>query len=452
MMINKTILLGACVAISTAALAQKNKVQSAWRALSDYESTLSDKPDTTYLMKANRAINLALADESTKNQAKTHAYKARIMYYVYQYNLKEEGKRLEASISDKNSRAEAAYGSVPTQEFETAANSLETIKAVDPKYFASILEIVKGGSASSASDDDLKLSNVAMQLKLESSNIAVGKYKQKQYEQAADFFYKSGTLNYLLSEKIDTSAFYNACISAQKSKNPAKMITYNKKMIEMNIATPYNYQTLYDAMLASGDNTAAQEYLAKGRKAFPEDVYLMNKETELFLQKGDQQKALENLQAAIAKDPNNAQLHLVLGNVYDNLANPKTVTGKDSVKPSNYDDLVMKAAENYQKAVDLRPSNQESYFNALYNLGALYNNYGATLYNKAMEKVTISQLSKVQKDIEAKSREYYKKAIPFLEQALSIKPDDRASMIALRKLYALVGDEQKSKAMGDKLK
>lgn len=451
-MINKTILLSACVALSTAAFSQKNKVQSAWRALSDYESTLSDKPDTSYLMKANRNIDLALKDESTKNQAKTHAYKARIMYYVYQYNLKEENKKLEATISDKNSRAEAAYGSSPVAEFETASSSLATIKTVDPKYFASILEIVKGGSGSNANDDDLKLSSVAMQLKLESSNIAVGKYKMKQYEQAADFFYASGSLNQLLSGKIDTSAFYNACISAQKSKNNGKIIEYNKKMIDMGIATPYNYQTIYDAKLAMGDNAGAQEYLMLGRKAFPNDVHMMNKETEMFLHKGDQQKALENLQSALAQDPNNAQLHLVLGNVYDNLANPKMVSGKDSTKPANYDDLVMKAADHYQKAVDLKPANQDSYFNALYNLGALYNNYGATLYNKAMEKATIAQLAKIQKDIDAKSREYYKKAIPFLEQALSIKPDDRSSMIALRKLYALIGDEQKSKEMGNKLK
>jgi hypothetical protein len=451
-MINKTLVISACIFISAASNAQKNKVQSAWRALSDYESTLNDKPDTGYLMKANRNIDLALADETTKNQAKTHAYKARIMYYVYQYNLKEENKKLEASISDKNARAEAAYGSSVTKEFEVASTSLETIKAVDPKYFASVLEIIKGGSASSASDDDLKLSSVAMQLKLESSNIAVGKYKLKQYEQAADFFYKSGTLNLLLAEKIDTSAFYNACISAQKSKSMAKMIEYNKKMIDMNIATPYNYQTIYDAKLASGDEKGALEYLAMGRKAFPNDVYLMNKETEMFLREGNQQRALENLQNAISKDPNNAQLHLVLGNVYDNLANPKAVSGKDSLKPANYDELVMKAADHYQKSIDLKPSNPDSYFNALYNLGALYNNYGATLYNKAMEKATISQLAKTQKDIETKSRDYYKKAIPYLEQALSLRPDDRSSMIALRKLYLLVGDEQKSKEIGEKLK
>ncbi len=451
-MIKKIIVSGVCLFVCTTAFSQKGKVQSAWRSLSDYESTLNDKPDTSYLMKANRSIDLALVDESTKNQAKTHAYKTRIMYYIYQYNLKQETKNLETTVPDKNARAEAAYGSTPTQAFESASTSLETIKTVDPKYFQNILEIVKGGSAASASDDDLKLSNVAMQLKLESSNIAVGKYKVKQYDQAADFFYKSATLNLLLSEKVDTSGFYNACIAAQKAKNTPKMIEYNKRMIDQNIATPYNYQTIYDAKLASKDTDGAMEYLNLGRKAFPEDVYLMNRETEIFLQKGDQSKALTNLQTAIAKDPTNAQLQLVLGNVYDNLANPKGLSGKDTTKPATYDELVMQAAEHYQKAIDLKPSNQDSYFNALYNLGALYNNYGGTLYNKAMEKATIAELAKKQKDIEAKSMEYYKKAIPYLEQALSIKSDDKSSIIALRKLYFLTGNEAKGKEMNAKLK
>ncbi len=449
---NKIIIFGVFVFIGFTAEAQKSKVQSAWRSLSDYESTLTDKPDTSYLMKANRNIDAALNDETTKNQAKTQSYKARISYYIYQYKLKQESKNLEATIADKNARAEAAYGLTPTSDFENATASLETIKVIDAKYFAGMLEIIKGGSAASASDDDLKISNVAMQLKLESSNIAVGKYKAKQFDEAAAFFYRSAILNLLLSGKTDTSSYYNACISAQKAKNSAKMMSYNKTMIDLNIASPYNYQTLYDVYTNAKDSAGALEYLNKGRKAFPSDVYLMNRETEIFLFKGEQQKALTNLQTAISKDPNNAQLQLVLGNVYDNLANPKGRSGKDTIKPVNYDEMVLLAAEHYQKAIDLKPANQDNYYNALYNLGALYNNYGGTLYNKAMEKVTLSELAKKQKEIEARSMEYYKKAIPYLEQALVIRADDKSSMLALRKLYFLTGNEAKGKEMSAKLK
>jgi tetratricopeptide (TPR) repeat protein len=436
---------------SISTFAQKApKIQAVWRSLSDYEATLSDKPDTSYLMKANRTVAQFLAIEENKKNTKALAYKTRISYYIHQNNLKEEQKKLEASISDRNARTEASYGSISVKDFQEAVQSLEKIKEIDSKYYTSLVEIMKGGSL--PSEDDQKLSNVLAQVRVEASNIAVGKYKAKQFEDASDLFYYSGLLNIDITGKVDTSSFYNSCISAQKSKNAEKINKYNMFMIDRNISTPYNFQTLYDAKLVSGDNDGASTILKQGRAKFPNDVYLMNRETEIYLQKGDQTQALKNLQLAIEKDPKNAQLHLVLGNVYDNIANPKGLSGKDTTKPSDYEELVMKAATHYQTSIDLKPSSQESYFNALYNIGALYNNYGGTLYNKSMAKATISDLAKKQKEWELKSMEYYKKAIPYLEQALSIKPDDKSTIAALRKLYYLTGNEAKGKEMNDKMK
>jgi hypothetical protein len=74
------------------------------------------------------------------------------------------------------------------------------------------------------------------------------------------------------------------------------------------------------------------------------------------------------------------------------------------------------------------------------------------LYIKSTEKTTVPELVKKQKEYETKSSEYYKKAIPYLEQAISIKSDDKACLTALRKLYYLTGNEAKGKEMSDKLK
>lgn len=434
------------IALPFAVFSQKSKVQGAWRALSDYESTLKDSPDNTYLIKAKENIDLAILNDDTKNQAKTYAYRLRIYTYLFADNLKAEEKKLTASITDKNERMQTAYGNVSSVEFDEASKSLSKIKELDLKLFEKL------GKGNSDSEEDGKLYLQMMQLQVYQSNLATGRYKAKKYDEAADFFESLAILNTFTSGKKDTSNFYNACISAQKAKNPTKIFDYNKKMIDEKIASPYNYQTVYDALLAQNENAKAMEYLKMGRAQFPNDVYLMNRETEIYLKDGQQEKALNNLKAAIEKEPSNAQLHLVLGNVYDNLANPKTAAGKDTTKPAEYDSLVTKAAEHYQKAIDLKPSNQDSYFNALYNLGALYNNYGGALYTKSMEKATITDLAKNQKSYEAKSTEYYKKAIPYLEQALSVKPDDKASMAALRKLYFLTGNEAKGKEMSEKLK
>ena len=179
----------------------------------------------------------------------------------------------------------------------------------------------------------------------------------------------------------------------------------------------------------------------------------MNKETEVYLSKGQHVKALENLKIAIEKEPNNSILHYAIGNVYDNLANPKGKTGRDTIKPLDYDSLVFKATVHYQKAIDLKPANRESYFNSLYNLGALYNNYGYVLYNKSVEKMVKNEDSvKKQKEFEMKSMESYKKAIPFLEQALDIKPNDITTMTALKTLYYKIGNESKAKQMQEKIK
>lgn len=424
---------------------QKGKVQGAWRSLSDYESTLNDNPDVSYLLKAKESIDLATANEETKNQVKTYAYRFRIYINLFSNTLKEEEKKL-TSIADKNERLQTAYGNVATSEFDEASKSLTKIKELDLKKFE---KIAKGETDS---EEDGKLFTSMSQLQVYSANLATGKYKVKKFDEAADFFESLAISNTFMTGKKDTSNFYNACVCAQKAKNATKMFDYNKKMIDENIASPYNYQTIYDLKLLQNDTAAALEYLKIGRTQFPNDVYLMNKETELFLQKGDQAKALANLQTAIAKEPNNAVLQYVIGNVYDNLANPKGKSGKDTIKPADYEDLVTKAADHYQKAVDLKPASQDGYFNTLYNLGALYNNYGNTIYAKAMEKATITDLAKNQKGYEAKSMDSYKKAIPYLEQALSIKPDDKTCISALRTLYYKTGNEAKGKEMSERMK
>ncbi len=433
------------VTLPLAFFAQKNKVQAAWRALSDYESTLPDNTDVSYLTKAKENIDLATNNEETKNQVKTYAYRCRIYMSLFSESLKAEEKNL-ASIKDKNERLQTAYGNVKTAEFEEASKCLVKIQELDPKKFD---KIAKGETDS---EEDGKLFTSFTQIQAYQANLATGKYKVKKFEEAADFFEGLAVSNLLMTGKKDTANFYNACVCAQKSKNQAKTLEYNKKMIDLNIASPYNYRTIYEIKAAQNDSTSALEVLKMGRTQFPNDIYLMNEETNVFIQKGQQDKALANLQVAVGKEPNNAILQYVIGNVYDNLANPKGKSGKDTIKPADYENLVAKAAEHYQKAVDLKPASQDSYFNSLYNLGALYNNYGNTLYSKSMEKATLTDLAKKQKEYEVKSMEYYKKAIPYLEQALEVRANDQTTMSALRTLYYKTGNEAKGKEMSDKIK
>lgn len=446
----KKIIVFAIATLPLFSVAQKSKVQAAWRALNDYESTLNENPDVSYLTKAKENIDVALANDETKNQAKAHAYKTRILFDIYQYNVKQELKKLEATIADKNARKEAAFMSTSYAEYNQAYDIVTKLKEVDAKYFEKTIGPNK--VEADLMEDDLKFYSAVNQMRVEASNIAVGKYKAKQFDEAAEFFNKSANLNVLMTGKKDSTSYYNACICAQKAKNNDKIIQYNTDMINQNIAMTYNYQTLFETYMLNKDTLKAQEFLSKGRERFPNDLYLMNKETEVYIQKGKQEQAIVNLKKAIEKDSLNSQLYFVLGDVYNTIANPKNKKGQDTTKPQNYEELVSKAEENYTKAINLKPSNKDTQFNILYNLGALHYNHGVVLYTKSMEKTTLVDLAKRQKEYEAKSNEYYKKSVPFFEQALSVKPDDVSTLTALRKLYYLVGNEVKGNEMNAKLK
>jgi hypothetical protein len=442
----------ALAALPLFGMSQKMKVQTAWRALNDYESTVKDgKPDLAYLNKAKEAIDVALTNEDTKKQGKTWAYKARIHYNYYNYAFNQELKKLEPTVADKRERNDLAYGNTPTTEFELANEAVDKIKDVDPKYMETIQDGFTKGT-SELSEDDIKFTLVATQMKMEAGNIAAGKYKAKKYDEAADYFYKNAYLNMAMTRKKDTANFYNACVAAGKSKVPSKILEYNKKMIDLKIATPYNYQSMYNANLSKGDTTAALESLKKGRTAFPQDMDLLNTETNIFLAKGKQEEALGNLSASIEKDPSNALFYLVRGNIYDNMANPKdAATGKEKDKPANFDELFGKAEADYKKVVELNPANKEHLYNGLYNLGVMYNNYGGYLQGKA-SSLPLAEAKTKGKELETRSQEQFKKAIPNLEAALNLKPDDKATMTALRKLYMLTGDQAKATEMNSRMK
>jgi Tfp pilus assembly protein PilF len=364
--------------------------------------------------------------------------------------LNQEIKKLEATVPDKKERTDLAYGNTSTKEFEAANAEVAMIEQVDKKYMATIQDGFTKGT-SQLTEDDLKFFMAATQMKMEAGNIANGKYKAKKYDEAAEYFYKLAYLNMSLTMKKDTANFYNACVCAGKAKNTQKILEYNKKMIDLKISTPYNYQAMYTANLSKQDTAAALEILKKGRTSYPNDLDLLNTETNLFLAKGKQQEAIANLNAAIEKDPTNALFYLVRGNIYDNMANPKDEAGKDKEKPANFDELFKNAETNYLKVIELNPSNKEHLYNALYNLGAMYNNYGGNLQTKA-SNLPITEAKTKGKELEAKSQENYKKAIPHLEQALTIKPEDRPTMSALRKLYMLTGDQAKATEMNNRIK
>src|SRR5690348_705315 len=119
--------LFACLLIAAVwpAAAQKSKVQSAWRSLSDYEQSVAEgRPDPSFLSKASDAIDAALSNEDSKKMPKAYAYKVRISYAKFRQSLADELKRLEPAVPNADERRLQAYGNIATVDMDAAMNAM----------------------------------------------------------------------------------------------------------------------------------------------------------------------------------------------------------------------------------------------------------------------------------------------------------------------------------------
>jgi tetratricopeptide (TPR) repeat protein len=420
----KAVQLFIALSIPVAAFSQSAKVQTALRNAQDYESS----KDVSSLMKAKEAIDLATNNEETKDKPKTWVYRTRVYYDLFKNALEQEEKKVPASVTNKNERLTKAYGAVSTADYEEAGKATERAVALDKDK-----------------NYQADLGMIGLQMFNDVNNLAIGKYNAGKYKEAMEFFEGAYEGSKMMGKK-DTTQLTNALICAQKEKDTEKIKLYDQKAIDDKVATPYNYYSLFDVKNELKDSTGALQTLQAGRAAFPNDVDLMNRETDYLMGKGKNQEAIANLDKAIAKDPKNAsKFYLAKGIAYYSMANPKDAHKKDLDKPKNYDELMGNAEDSYKKSTDSDPKLYEAW----YNLGTLYNNW-STDWQKRCDDL-IKQATKL-KECEAKKDEMLNKAIPAFEKAIEINPGDKTTMTYLRRLYLLTNQPEKAEKMNAKIK
>jgi len=169
------------------------------------------------------------------------------------------------------------------------------------------------------------------------------------------------------------------------------------------------YDFLYNACINVGDSLKALKYAQTGFELNPNYERLMYDLINYYLSRGENHKTLEYLEQAVAKDPKNPNLLFAQGRVLDQLGE------------------VEKSLAAYDAAIAADPK----YFDPYYNKAVTYYNYAVKLMDEANDEKTNA-------GFEAKKNmadEQFAKAIPLLEKALELKPDETQTMEILRTLY-----------------
>jgi tetratricopeptide (TPR) repeat protein len=261
-------------------------------------------------------------------------------------------------------------------------------------------------------------------------NLGILAFNKNNFKNAQTYFEEAFALGSKKSV-LDTAALENASIAAIRGENFPKAEEYLKQLISYGIDKDGSkYIQLVNVQKSKGDTVAALNTLAEARKAYPNDQKLLMEELNQYLRSGKSAEAEKLLVQAIAADPENHLLYYASGTIYEDLKE------KD------------KAINAYKKAIEKNPAFWEAY----YNLGALYNNEAKRLQDIANEEKDMKKYEAGNKLAEVE----FQKALPNLEKALELappeSPDTQALMRSLKQIYVRMNMTEKYEAIDKRMK
>ena len=380
-----------CVAAS-ASFAQKKVVNEAQSIAKGSNADFGE---------ARTLIKGALENPETKDDAKT--------WYVagfiedQQFNA-ERAKQILGQQPNEPVMYEALYGILPYFQKAYELDQLPNEKGkVKPKYTKDIKSI-------------LSANHVYL------FNGGAYYFDKQEYKKAYDFFNQyveiselpmfAGTQTAEKDSTFMTVQFY-AAAAASLAKDSSLAIA----ALERAKNTPYRqydvYQYLcceYGEARTAQDSVMLEKTFEEGMQVFPDSAFFLNNLINTYIYSNRNEKALEMLNVAIQKNPNDANLYNVMGRVYE--------TGlKDYAN----------AEKNFQIALEKDPNLTD----ALSNIGRIYYNQGV---NKLSEANMINDSKKYQEEL-GMAKDLFKKALPYYKKAHEAEPEKMDNMIALRGIY-----------------
>ena len=270
------------------------------------------------------------------------------------------------------------------------------------------------------------------QVQMAASNAGIGNYNTGNFGAAGAFFDLGAEIAQAF-EATDTMAIYNSALCYEKAGEVDLAVARYRACADIEYQVPNVFLFISNLYRENGREAEALETLAEARGLYPREQSLIIEELNIYLTNEEFDKAKENLALAAAQDPTNEILWFSLGSVLDNLGNAD------------------EAIEAYTKALEVKAD----YFDANYNLGALYFNQAVQGINAANDmwkpRMTKAE-SDAQKQLEDDAKALFETAKPYLEAAHATDADDLETMRSLRDIYARTGDDDKMLELTAKIK
>jgi tetratricopeptide (TPR) repeat protein len=260
-------------------------------------------------------------------------------------------------------------------------------------------------------------------------------FNEKKYKSAIVMFEEYvADLSILSPDSVDHSSYFFLGYSCHHEKQEAKA----KKYLEKCLALKYEDAIVYDFLAhiyeKEGKDAEAIKTIETGAVKFPNDKAIAISYVNMLMKRQKNKEAIPRIEKAIKLDPKSIDLYLVMGTACERMS------VADPVKKADYLD---KAKEAYTKVLSL----DSNVFMANYNLGII-------LYNGAVEKINDQSYDidiLALDDVLNQTTVLFKKALPYLERSLRLKPASKNTLIALEGIYVHVNAEEKLAQVREKL-
>lgn len=339
------------------------------------------------LEKAKQAVEEALTNDKTKDWPKTYYAVGRVSQAMWEEGASTENEELMNAYDDQLIYAYDNY-----------------LKSIDLDDKNNIEKLVIVQLPSLANDF---LSWAAME------------FENGNYDKSTIAFEKLLALQKsdIYMGNVDTVVIFNTALAAYNAKDFDKAHKYLDEVILLHYGETTPYLLNYQAYSEEKDLENAEKSLREAFEAFPDDDQVLLTMIQFFIDNDKREEAIDYLDLALDDAPENHNLHYAKGVMY--------------MQSEDYD----KALESLKKSIELEPD----YFNSQYNAGVCYYNKGASMLEAANEIMDPEEYNKAFEE----AKEVFSMAVPYMERARELNPDDMDTLTSLKELYYRLGMTEK---------
>ncbi|NNK82137.1 MAG: tetratricopeptide repeat protein [Flavobacteriaceae bacterium] len=373
----------------------------------------------------------------------------------------KSAEAMKASMDVKNlakfyylkGKAYYANGTGSDQDVQIALDNFKSLKETEKKsgkkvYTSQVKEIEtnminsfieKAQKALAAKNYESSYLNFERVYRLSSTdtaflyNAAVLATQNKSYDKALSFYNELKSIGYT---GVETEYFATNVSTAKKESFPSKLLrdasvrtkTHNNPVDEKSKSKigemAKNIAVIY---IEKGENEKAIEAIEKAKAEDPENFDLLVAESNVRYKLGHIEKYKELVSHALELQPDNIDLHFNLGVI--------------ASEAKEYEE----AKKHYENAIKLDPT----YVNAQMNMGALILDQEQYIIDEMNKLGSSAADDKRYEELKIERKQLYLDAIPYLETALDLDVTNIAAARTLMNIYSALDDTdnfQKMKA------